>query len=87
MSTGPIVTFAKTGLTVAWDQDSPCLLEFAEDQGLSPDFGCRGGICTTCRTAIKAGSVSYVVEPAERPEAGFVLLCCSQPDGNITLDL
>ncbi len=83
----PQVTFASTGITATWDDASPCLLEFAEDQGLSPAFGCRGGTCGSCLTEIMAGEVEYNFKPETPLEAGLVLLCCSRPKTDITLDL
>jgi len=38
-------------------------------------------------TGLIGGSVGYDPEPLERPSAGNVLLCCSQPQANATLDL
>jgi len=33
------------------------------------------------------GSVAYNPEPLERPAPGNVLVCCSQPDAGVILDL
>lgn len=40
------VTFSKS--QVRTDNDGRTLLEQAEDAGLSPEFGCRMGVCHTC---------------------------------------
>lgn len=83
----PMVTFAKSGLSVPWDPEIDNLLEFAEEQGLMPDFSCRAGTCDTCKTKVLSGETAYEPEPFERPTDGTVLLCCCQPSGNVTLDL
>ncbi len=70
----------------AWDPEIGNLLEFAEANGVSIDFGCRAGNCGTCITAIKSGEVSYVGEPGEMPEAGSCLTCISVPKGSVELD-
>jgi hypothetical protein len=62
------------------------LLEFAESRGLTPAFSCRNGICNTCMCEVR-GRVRYLEEPLERPPEGFALLCCSAPDGPVTVML
>ena len=41
----------------------------------------------TCMTGLIAGSIIYNPEPLERPAPGNVLVCCSQPNAGVTLDL
>lgn len=85
--TGEIVTFAKSGRSAPWTGTSETLLDFAEAQGLSPDFSCRAGICRTCACPLLAGDVDYVTEPLDPPPEGMALLCCSRPRGSVTLGL
>jgi ferredoxin-NADP reductase/MOSC domain-containing protein YiiM/ferredoxin len=86
--TGPPVTFARSGLSVAWDGDRfPSLLELAEACDVPAPFSCRTGVCHTCTTGLVAGAVDYAPQPLEPPEAGSVLLCCGRPVGEVTLDL
>ncbi|MEL6401123.1 MAG: 2Fe-2S iron-sulfur cluster-binding protein [Cyanobacteria bacterium J06626_4] len=73
------VVFAQSGTTATWNAGDGTLLEFAEDQGLSPDFSCRAGICLTCMCAIAEGEVAYEEPPAGTPDDGKVLICVSQP--------
>ncbi len=82
-----VVRFARSGLTLAWDGTSENLLDFAESQGLAPNFECRDGICGTCACRKLNGDVSYAEEPLDSPEDGHVLLCCSVPKGDVTLDI
>jgi ferredoxin-NADP reductase len=79
-----MVTFALSGRAARWDGAHRSLLDFAEAQGLEPAFSCRNGICNTCLCEIE-GSVRYVEEPLEEPGAGQALLCCSVPDGPLTV--
>jgi len=80
------VTFNKAGKTVPWDPEIGSLLDFAEENGVDIDFGCRAGNCGTCITAIKSGDVDYISEPGEKPEAGSCLACVSVPKGPLVLD-
>ncbi|MFP5480080.1 MAG: 2Fe-2S iron-sulfur cluster-binding protein [Alphaproteobacteria bacterium] len=81
----PRVVFARSGREAAWTGGT--LLELAEAAGLEPEFSCRSGICNTCRTGLREGRVSYVEQPLTQPGPGKVLLCCSQPEGRVVLDL
>ena len=80
------VIFAKSGKTLKWDPEIDSLLEFAEENDVDIEFGCRAGSCGTCITAIREGDVTYVVEPGSPPEAGSCLTCISVPKTSITLD-
>ncbi|MEA3411180.1 MAG: MOSC domain-containing protein [Pseudomonadota bacterium] len=81
------VVFEKSATTVAWDPGVDSILELAEAHGLHPDFSCRSGICHTCMCRLVSGEVDYVVEPAELPDPGCVLICCSRPASDVTIDL
>jgi ferredoxin-NADP reductase/MOSC domain-containing protein YiiM len=85
--TGPAVSFARSGLSVAWAPEHGSLLELAEACDVPADFGCRTGVCHLCKTGILSGRVAYSPEPLEEPEEGTVLLCCSTPAEPIALDL
>lgn len=85
--TTPLIRFAATDLTVAWDESFDCLLDFAEAQGLNPAFSCRAGICSTCMCDLTEGQVDYPIEPLEMPPEGKVLICCAKPRGDIVLGL
>ncbi|MEL6496593.1 MAG: 2Fe-2S iron-sulfur cluster-binding protein [Cyanobacteria bacterium J06623_7] len=82
------VTFASSNQTVTWTPADGTLLEFAEANGLSPDYSCRQGVCHTCTCTIQEGEVEYTEEPAGEPDEGNVLICVSRPKTNkIVLDL
>lgn len=58
------------------------IVDAAADQGVELPYSCKGGVCATCRTHVREGSVSmdtnYGLEPWE-VERGFVLACQSRP--------
>ncbi|WP_315918325.1 2Fe-2S iron-sulfur cluster-binding protein [Mesorhizobium sp. SP-1A] len=81
------VEFRKSGIKAAWDGKAESLLAFAEEQGLSPEFSCRAGICGTCKSRLVSGEVAYFEEPLDELADGEVLLCCSRPQGAVVLDL
>ena len=81
------LSFVKTGLTAKWDSSFETILDFAEAQGLRPDFSCRTGICHTCMSRLVEGEVEYVVEPLDMPDPGCVLICCSQPKTDLVVEI
>jgi ferredoxin-NADP reductase/MOSC domain-containing protein YiiM len=85
--TGPQITFARSGLIVRWSGRDPSLLELADACDVPTRWSCRTGVCHTCVTPILSGAVSYAPDPLEPPGPGEVLVCCSQPDGDVVLDL
>jgi ferredoxin-NADP reductase/MOSC domain-containing protein YiiM len=84
---GASVAFSRSGITTAWDAKYQSLLELAEACDIPVRWSCRTGVCHTCMTGLIGGSVSYNPEPLEKPAPGNVLVCCSQPDANVILDL
>ena len=64
------------------------LLEQAESAGLSPEFGCRMGICFTC-TKVKASGCTRDIRTGElhsEPDTE-VQLCVSAPVGDVAIEL
>jgi ferredoxin-NADP reductase/MOSC domain-containing protein YiiM len=84
---GPPVSFARSGITAAWDPKFASLLELAEACDVPARWSCRTGVCHTCMTGLIAGSINYDPEPLERPGSENTLVCCSQPSADVTLDL
>jgi ferredoxin-NADP reductase len=84
---GPVVTFARSGLTVAWEPSYSTLLDFAEACDVPVGFGCRTGVCHYCETEMLTGEVTYKVDPLEPPAEGHVLMCCTEPRTEVTLEL
>jgi len=85
-ATGHAVAFARSSLTVPYDDRWRSLLELAEACDVPVDWSCRTGVCHRCETGLVAGVVRYDPEPLDRPPAGSVLLCCARPEGDVALD-
>ena len=81
------VKFVRSGLEKEWDPKAENLLDFAEDQGLDPDYGCRAGNCLTCECRLIEGETEYLYEIGEDPEEGSILICSSRPKTDVALDL
>ena len=78
--------FARSGRSV--DNSGKTLLEQAESAGLSPEFGCRMGICFSCTQVRTSGCTRNVRtgETSSDPDTE-VQLCISVPVGDVTLDI
>jgi ferredoxin-NADP reductase/MOSC domain-containing protein YiiM len=84
---GPRISFARSGLTVAWDTRFQSLLELAEACDVPVRWSCRTGVCHTCETSLISGTVNYQPEPLQAPNDGQVLLCCCRPNDELVVDL
>jgi ferredoxin len=84
---GALVSFARSGLNVRWGPTFHSLLELAEACDVPVRWSCRTGVCHTCETGLVAGKVGYRPDPIDAPADGNVLICCSQPEGDIVIDL
>ena len=84
---GPQVSFARSGLTVPWDEKYQNLLEFAEACDVPVRWSCRTGVCHNCESGLISGFVKYDPEPLEPPAAGNVLICCSRPREDTVIDI
>lgn len=81
------VIFARSGLTANWCPSYENLLDFAEAQGLNPDYSCREGACETCACQLIKGEIEYREEPVTMPEDDKILICCTVPKTNIIINL
>ncbi|MBZ9866388.1 MOSC domain-containing protein [Mesorhizobium sp. CA15] len=86
-SAGPLVSFARSGLSVRWGPRFQSLLELAEACDVPTRWSCRTGVCHTCETGLVTGTVTYSPEPIDPPATANTLICCSRPDGDVVLDL
>lgn len=84
---GPLVSFARSNLSVRWRTAFQSLLDLAEACDVPVRWSCRTGVCHTCETQLIIGAVSYQPDPVEPPVEGTALICCSQPSGDIVIDL
>jgi ferredoxin-NADP reductase/MOSC domain-containing protein YiiM/ferredoxin len=85
--TGPQVTFARSGISTGFDSSRKSVLELAEACDISTRWSCRTGVCHTCVTPLLSGAVSYHSAPLEFPAEGEILICCSQPETDVVLDM
>ncbi|GAA3578198.1 MOSC and FAD-binding oxidoreductase domain-containing protein [Kribbella ginsengisoli] len=85
--TGPLVTFARSGLSVPWSDQQPSLLDLADACDVPTRWSCRTGVCHTCVTPLISGEVTYSPEPLEPAPAGQILTCCARPTSEVVLDL
>ncbi|MEJ2275637.1 MAG: 2Fe-2S iron-sulfur cluster-binding protein, partial [Woeseiaceae bacterium] len=64
------------------------VVDAAAAHGIELPYSCKGGVCATCRTHLREGSVemaaNYGLEPWE-VEQGFVLACQSTPTSDTLL--
>jgi stearoyl-CoA 9-desaturase NADPH oxidoreductase len=80
------VRFARSNLTAPNSGDT--LLEQAEAAGLSPEHGCRMGICFSC-TQIKTSGCTHNIRSGELnsdPDTE-IQLCINRPVGDVALDI
>jgi ferredoxin-NADP reductase len=64
------------------------LLEQAEAAGLTPEYGCRMGICHTCTCRKSAGAVRNVLTgEISGEEDEDIQLCVSVPAGDVALEI
>lgn len=80
------ITFSRSGKQLPWDSAAGSLLEFAEDNGIDVDSGCRAGSCGSCQTALTAGDVEYSQQPDADIEPGHCLLCIATPRCDLVLE-
>jgi ferredoxin-NADP reductase len=83
---GGRVTFADSGIDVV--DDGRSLLEQAESAGLTPESGCRMGICHTCTRRKACGVVRNLTTGAvsTAPDED-VQICVSVPVGDVDIAL
>jgi ferredoxin-NADP reductase/MOSC domain-containing protein YiiM/ferredoxin len=84
---GPLVSFARSGVSVPWSDRYRSLLELAEACDVTVRWSCRTGVCHTCITQLLAGNVAYEPEPLEQPGDNNALICCAKPELDVFLDI
>lgn len=85
---GPLVSFARSGIAAHWNPAPyQSILDLAEACDIPVRWSCRTGVCHSCETGLVSGEVVYGPEPLDKPAKGNVLVCCSQPLGDMVVDL
>ena len=86
--TGPLVSFARSGIAAHWNASSyQSILELAEACDVPVRWSCRTGVCHNCESGLVSGAVVYGPEPLDKPADGNLLVCCSQPLRDVVIDL
>jgi ferredoxin-NADP reductase/MOSC domain-containing protein YiiM len=86
--TGPLVSFARSGIAAHWKASSyQSILELAEACDVPVRWSCRTGVCHNCESGLVSGAVVYGPEPLDKPADGNLLMCCSQPIRDVVIDL
>ncbi len=86
--TGPVVSFARSGIAAHWNASSyQSILELAEACDVPVRWSCRSGVCHNCESGLISGAVAYGPDPLDSPAEGNLLVCCSQPLRDIVIDL
>lgn len=87
-NTGALVSFARSGIAVHWRPAKyQSILELAEACDVPVRWSCRTGVCHNCESGLVSGAVVYEPEPLDKPANGNLLVCCSQPAGDVVVDL
>jgi ferredoxin-NADP reductase len=82
------VEFTRSGRTFTCAEDG-FVLDAAYAAGLNPASSCGQGMCGTCKTTLLAGSVDMQHNGGIRPReiaSKKVLICCSKPLSDLTID-
>jgi ferredoxin-NADP reductase/MOSC domain-containing protein YiiM len=86
--TGPLVSFARSGIAAHWKASAyQSLLELAEACDVPVRWACRSGVCHNCESGLVSGTVAYDPQPLDQPADGNLLICCSRPVRDVVLDL
>jgi ferredoxin-NADP reductase/MOSC domain-containing protein YiiM len=85
--TGPLVSFARSGIAAHWKPSYQSILELAEACDVQVRWACRTGVCHNCESGLVSGAVAYAPQPLDMPADGNLLICCSQPAGDVVIDL
>jgi len=87
-NTGLLVSFARSGIAAHWNASVyQSILELAEACDVPVRWACRSGVCHSCESGLVSGAVAYGPEPLDKPAEGNILLCCSQPNRDVVIDL
>jgi ferredoxin-NADP reductase/MOSC domain-containing protein YiiM len=84
---GPLVSFARSNLSIHWHPKYQSLLELAEACDVPVRWSCRTGVCHSCESGLVEGTVDYRPHPLEPPAEGNALICCSRPRSDVVIDL
>jgi stearoyl-CoA 9-desaturase NADPH oxidoreductase len=85
-ASGGRVSFTDTGVDI--EDDGRPLLQQAEAAGLTPESGCRMGICFSCTRRKTSGAVRNVITGAvSTTDCEDIQICVTAPVGDVSIDL
>lgn len=85
------VTLNPSGHSFAVEENA-LLLDAGLAQGIGLPYGCKSGVCGSCKAKVVSGTVSHgtanelALSPAERDQ-GITLLCCASARSDLTLEI
>jgi ferredoxin len=81
--------FKKSGKTLEWESSSGNLLDFAEENGIQMESGCRIGTCGSCKVKLISGGVSMEtedgLEDADQADR-MILPCVAVPESDLVIE-
>lgn len=80
------ISLSRSHRSIAWEPEDGSILETAEKHGIAITSGCRAGNCGTCETAVREGSVKYLIETGFKPNERSCLPCVAVPLSDLVLD-
>lgn len=83
------ITFTASGVTQSC-AETDTVLAVAKRAGLNIPSGCTFGLCGTCKVKKTAGEVHMVHNGGisdDDIEAGYILACCSNPMGKVSVEI
>ena len=88
LDTGPCnVKFSCASQQLHWTGEHASLLDFAEDQGISLDYGCRAGNCGQCLATVREGKVAHAKVPGLPVGENECLTCIGVPQGDVVIEV
>jgi ferredoxin len=83
------VEFKKSGKTLEWERSSGNLLDFAEENGIQMESGCRMGVCGSCKVKLISGTVAMEtedgLEDADKADR-LILPCVAVPESDLVIE-
>jgi ferredoxin len=83
------VEFKRSGKTLEWESSSGNLLDFAEENGIQMESGCRIGTCGSCKVKLISGTVAMETEEGleDADKANRMILpCVAVPESDLVIE-
>lgn len=80
------ISLSRCRRSIDWQPADGSILEAAEKLGIAMSSGCRAGNCGACETAVREGSVKYLIETGYKPNERSCLPCVAVPECDLVLD-